>query len=206
MADNQTPEEIFQQIAEMARNAFLENEDDPLVRVEAVYHLWRCWANFELRIVSPEIAAINPVKLHHPAQLDNGDYEFVYTIHDGGNWMSTSKAEDMMTSGMSMCKLYYTIEKMIFLLIERLKSGGISDETEVQVSFGGHELAQRKAFESIINLRQNVVVSNFDPDAWGERFLNLVKNLADKGYGFPPESPRDIYRIKGVSSGGMKRF
>ena len=44
-----------------------------------------------------------------------------------------------------------TIEKMIFLLIERLKSGGISEETEVQVAFGGHELAQRKGFESIIN-------------------------------------------------------
>ena len=93
-----------------------------------------------------------------------------------------------------MCKLYYTIEKMIFLLIERLKEGGIDKDTEVEVAFDGHELAQRKCFDSIINLSYNVVVTNFDPGTWGERYLAATKRLADLGYGYPPESPRDIYR------------
>jgi hypothetical protein len=79
----------------------------------------------------------------------------VYTIQDHGYKLSTSKAEDMFSVGLSMCKLYYTIEKMIFLLMERIKTGGIDDQTEVRVSLGGHELAQRKAFESIINLQSN---------------------------------------------------
>ena len=100
----------------------------------------------------------------------------------------------MYSAGMSMCKLYYTIEKIIFLLVERLKTGGVSTETEVQVAFSGHELAQRKAFEIIINLNHNVVVTNFDPGIWGERYLQTVKRLADKGYGYPLEAPRDSFR------------
>jgi hypothetical protein len=79
-------------------------------------------------------------------------------------------------------------------LVERLKAGGVATDTEVQIAFGGHELAQRKGFESIINLSYNVVVTNFDPGPWGERYLQIVKRLADKGYGYPPESPRDTYR------------
>jgi hypothetical protein len=39
-----------------------------------------------------------------------------------------------------------------------------------------------------------VAMTNFDPGPWGERYLEMVKRLADKGYGYPPESPRDIYR------------
>jgi hypothetical protein len=104
-----------------------------------------------------------------------------------------------------MCKLYYTIEKMIFLLTERLKTGGISVETEVQIAFGGHELAQRKTFESVINLPYNVVVTNFDPGVWGEKYLQTVKRLADKGYGYPPEAPRDSYRQTPSTTLGSKR-
>ncbi len=87
-----------------------------------------------------------------------------------------------------------TIEKMIFLLVERLKSSGIGENTEVQVSFAGHELCQRKAFESIINLSYNIIVTNFDPGVWGEKYLETVKKMAEKGYGYPPEAPRDIFR------------
>ena len=53
---------------------------------------------------------------------------------------------------------------------------------------------QRNGFESIINLQYNVVVTNFDPGAWGDTYLQTVKRLADKGYGYPPEAPRDKYR------------
>ena len=104
-----------------------------------------------------------------------------------------------------MCKLYYTIEKMIFLLVERLKTGGVAAETEVQVAFGGHELAQRKGFESIINLSYNVVVTNFDPGVWGDHYLKMAKRLADKGYGYPSEAPRDTYRQSHAASSMKKR-
>ena len=111
----------------------------------------------------------------------------------------------MYSAGMSMCKLFYTIEKMIYLLIERLKTSGVDAETEVQVAFGGHEIAQRKAFESIINLTYNVVATNFDPGVWGERYLQTVKRLADKGYGYPSEAPRDNFRKSHVTTPKMLR-
>ena len=100
----------------------------------------------------------------------------------------------MFIAGLSMCKLFYTIEKMIFLLVERLKEGGTDKETEVEVAFDGHEVAQRKCFDSVINLNYNVVVTNFDPGLWGERYLATTKRLAELGYGYPPEAPRDVYR------------
>ncbi len=183
----------FMAIDDEQRELFLT--EDPVSLLEKVYQLWGHWADFHLFIVSPTIDIISP-PLIIPAEIipDTDELEFVYTIHDHGYKLSTSKAEDMYSAGMSMCKMYYTIEKMIFLLIERLKSGGVSTETEVQIAFGGYELAQRKAFESIINLNYNVVVTNFDPGVWGERYLQTVKRLADKGYGYPSESPRTSYR------------
>lgn len=172
-----------------------KDDQDLLAQIAAIYQLWWHWANFELIIQSPTFAPISPVIVIPPEPIGPGnELEFVYPIHDYGNKFTTSKGEDMFIAGMSMCKMYYTIEKMIFLLIERLKSGGVSAELEVQVAFAGHELAQRKAFESVINLTYNVVVTNFDPGAWGERYLQTVKRLADKGYGYPPEAPRHNYR------------
>ena len=130
-----------------------------------------------------------------PALITGTDeLEFVYPIYDYGVKLSTSKGKELFSAGLSMFKLYYTIEKMIFILIERLKKYSISKETEVEVAFDGHELAQRKCFDSIINLSYNVVVTNFDPGSWGERYLASTKKLADMGYGYPPEAPRDIYR------------
>lgn len=167
--------------------------NDPASLAEKVYQLWWRWADFHLFIISPTLDVISP-PLIIPAEpiAQTSEFEFVYPIFDHGYKLSTSK--DLYESGLSMCKLYYTIEKMIFILIERLKSGGISPESEVHVSFAGHELAQRKGFESIINLSYNVVITNFDPGSWGERYLQIVKRLADKGYGYPPEAPRDVYR------------
>ncbi|STX52723.1 virulence protein [Legionella busanensis] len=189
-----------QQMEEMRQRIVVDNYDDPVVLIERVYQLWWHWANFDLLIVNPVIEPISPPLIIEPELIGDNEYEFVYTILDWGHRLSTSKAQDMYTAGMSMCKLYFTIEKMIYLLIERLKSGGTNPETEVQVAFSGHEKAQRKAFESIINLNYNVVVTNFDPGAWGERYLKLVKTLNDRGYGYPSESPRQPY-LQHASSG-----
>ncbi len=171
-------------------------DNDPVTIVERVYQLWWHWANFELYVVSPTIVAIDPPVVIEPDHIpESNKREFVYRIDDYGFKLTTSKGQDMYTAGMSMCKLFSTIEKMIYLLIERLKSGGIDEETEVQVAFGGHIIAQRKAFESIINLSYNVVVTNFDPGEWGEKYLQTVKRLADKGYGYPRPAPREPQHI-----------
>lgn len=197
MADsNPSDESIFAQIAEESRNKILlDGEMDPVLLLENVYQLWWRWADFELFIINPSITPITPPLLITPEKIsESDDFEYVYTIYDYGHKMTTSKAEEMYSAGMSMCKMFYTIEKIIFLLVERLKSGGIDTETEVQVAFGGHEIAQRKAFESIINLTYNVVVTNFDPGFWGEGYLQNLKRLASKGHGYPPSAPRDVYR------------
>lgn len=181
-------------------------EEDPITMIEKVYQLWRHWADFHLFIITPSIEVIAPPLLIPPARLtDSDEFEYVYPIQDRGYCLSTSKAEEMYSAGMSMCKMYYTIEKIIFLLVERLKTGGVSSETEVQIAFGGHELAQRKAFEVIINLHYNVVVTNFDPGVWGERYLETVKRMADKGYGYPSEAPRDGFRQSRLSKSMSKR-
>ncbi|OGV40650.1 MAG: virulence factor [Legionellales bacterium RIFCSPHIGHO2_12_FULL_42_9] len=198
--------EDFEKLAEEARRYSVLMESDPVVLIERLYQLWWHWADFSLFIIQPTIEVIVPPIIIPPASLpDSNELEFVYPIHDYGYKLMTSKATDMFIAGMSMCKLYYTIEKMIFLLIERLKSGGVSTEMEVQVAFGGHELPQRKAFESVINLNYNVIVTNFEPGNWGERYLEVVKFLSDRGYGYPPETPRDNYRQSRSSVPGMKR-
>ncbi|WP_419419552.1 virulence factor [Legionella sp. D16C41] len=203
MADNiDVSDPTFeQQMEEMRQQILIDNYDDPIALIERIYQLWWHWADFELFIINPTIDPILPPVIIEPEPIGDGtEYEFVYPIVDRGHRLSTSKAQDMFTAGMSMCKLHFTIEKMIYLLIERLKTGGVSAETEVQVAFGGHEKAQRKAFESIINLNYNVVVTNFDPGVWGERYLKVVKTIADKGYGYPSESPRQPY-LQHASSG-----
>ncbi|MFI4962291.1 MAG: virulence factor [Legionellales bacterium] len=203
---NENPQDPEKSI-DLRKLEMAQDLDDPITLVERVYQIWWHWADFHLYIISPSIKLINPPVVIQPELLPNStEYEFVYAIHDFGSKLSASKSEDMLSAGMSMCKLYFTIEKMIFLLVERLKAGGIATDTEVQVAFGGHQLAQRKSFESIINLNYNVVVTNFDPGLWGERYLQTVKRLADKGYGYPSEAPRDVYKHKHApSSAGVSR-
>ncbi len=198
----------FQETSIDFRKLVMEDDmNNPVTLVERVYQLWWHWADFHLYVISPNIETISPVIIIPPETIPgSNEVEPVYPIHDSGNKLSTSKSEDMFSAGMSMCKLYFTIEKMISIFIERLKSGGISMEDEVQVAFGGHQLAQRKAFESIINLNYNVVVSNFDPGTWGEKYLQTVKRIAEKGYGYPSETPRETYKQSfSSSSAGIKR-
>lgn len=156
---------------------------------------WR-WADFHLYIIDPTFSPKNPPVVIPPEKLQGSDIEaeFVYPIYDFGYKLSTSKGDDANNSGMSMCKLYYTIEKMIAIFIERLKEGGTDTETEVQVAFHGFLLALRKAFESVINLPYNVVVINFNPGEWGDRYLELIKVFSDKNLGYPEVAPRYIYR------------
>jgi len=195
-------EELVQEIEE--QRGLLFDMDDPVALAEQVYQIWWRWADFHLFIISPNIDVISPPIIIPPEPLpQSNEMEFVYPIHDHGYKLSASK--DLYGPGASMCKLYFTIEKMIYLLVERLKSSGTGTDTEVQVSFGGHELAQRKGFESIINLSYNVVITNFDPGVWGERYLQVVKRLVDKGYGYPPESPRDVYRHAHTPASSIKR-
>lgn len=192
----ESKKEGFMQLTEEQRQQlFLETDLDPLIRMERVFQLWWSWADFQISVTKPKLSRISPPELIKPAPLVDGTgEEFVYTIHDHGDMLAASKAEDMMECSQSMCKLHYTIEKMVFILTERLKSSGITGETEVHVMFGGHQNAQRKGFESIINLPLNIIVTNFDPGVWGERYLQLVERLAKMGYGYPSEAPRDFYR------------
>src|SRR3990167_8203383 len=164
--------------------------------IAGIYQIWGNWAYFELTILIPHLSENIPVKIIQPELIPNtADHEFVYPIFDYGNRLSASKGSEMYSVGMSMCKFYYTIEKMIAILIEKIVAGGITDtDMECQVAFDGHQLGQRKAFESIINLNYNVVVSNFDPGEWGEKYLASIKLLAEKDYGYPPEAPRDVYK------------
>jgi hypothetical protein len=168
--------------------------------------LWSNWAYFEIKVVKPIFTGITPPRMLMPEKCSGtDDIEFVYPICDFGHTLSTSKASDMFSVGMSMCKLNYTIEKMIFILVERLKEGGLDNNTEVQVMFEGHLLSKRKAFESIINLSQNVLVTNFDPGAWGEQYLENVKRMADKGFGYPQEAPRTHYKFAKSQSAHSKK-
>ena len=198
--------EEVKETAEKTRRDMMEDIfKDPNVLLVHVLHISQNWADFHITVVSPFIEPIHPPIIHQPEKLEETEeVEHVYAIHDYGYKLSASKSEDMFSSGLSMAKLHNTIEKMIYLLVERLKTGGVGDETEVQVAFFGHESAKRKAFESIINLTLNVVVTNFDPGEWGESYLERIKIMADKGYGYPKESPRDTFRHspgKGGSQG-----
>lgn len=184
--NTQSPEET---LPDDVASLLIKPDAIPLAHV--IYQLWQRWANFELMIVSPVLPSFNPPHIIPPEPLPNHEgTEFVYPIHDYGNKFKTSKQEELLSAGFSMCKLHYTIEKIIALLVKRLKEGGIDEEDEVQIAFSGHESSQRKGFESVINLKNNIVVINFEPGEWGERYLEIVKGP----YGTPPEAPRDIYR------------
>lgn len=189
-------DETLIQTLEAQRQALMQGDDfDFLSQIEIVALLWWQCADFHLYVTHPALERFSPPKIILPENIANSNQlEYVYSITDYGDQLSTSKGEDFYTAGFSMCKLYFTIEKMIAVLVQRLKDESIGEEAEVQVAFGGHELAQRKAFESIINLKYNVVVTNFDPGPWGEKYLQNVKRISDKGYGYPTETPRDTYR------------
>ena len=193
--------DAYKQLMHEKRELMLS--DDPISLITKVYQLWWHWADIQLFIVSPTMASISPPHLILPQALEGSmEFEFVYPIHDYGYMLASSKAIDMYNAGMSMCRLHYTIEKMVVILMERLQASGIGGDdlsSEVQVALNGHELAKRKAFEVIMNLKHNVVITNFNPVEWGDRFLETVKRMA-KDYGYLSEAPRDTYRSSHASS------
>ncbi len=197
--------EELQRIMAAGRAAIAQPlNDDPMARIEAIQLLWRNWADFEIHMITPVFAINSPPVIHQPQALQGSTkVEHVFPIVDYGYKMATSKGEEMYTAGMSMCKLFFTIEKMIAILIQKLKDEGKESDGPVEIAFDGHEIAQRKGFESVINYAGNLVVTNFDPGAWGERYLEIVKRMADEGYGYPEETPREKWRQHG-SSPGMK--
>lgn len=167
---------------------------DPANLIRLTYQLYSGCADFHLYINTPRIEPITPPIIITPEQISETNYEHVYDIQDHGYRFSTSRAKDFPAGGNSMCKLFFTIEKMIGLLIERLKTGGITQDDEVQVGIQGYIKALRKAFESIINLPYNVVIVNFEPEEWGDKYLKIIEKMAEKGYGYPSETPRDLYK------------
>jgi hypothetical protein len=179
------------QEAEGAVNNFDTMDEEDLL--DYLYYIWMIWGDFQLYIIEPLVEPIFPPVVIPPKKLEDGTIEYVFNIHDEGFRLSTSRGQEGIALGNSMLKFYNTIEKMVAVLVERLKTGGIDDETEVRVAFYGHELGQRKAFESILNLQENVVVTNFDAGDWGERFMNTVLTLVERGYGAPHTSPRKKY-------------
>lgn len=204
VAEEEPKDPLNAEQATMPKDIALSVNPDVVPLADAIYQLWQHWADFEIKILSPSLPILNPHVIHLPELIPNStDYEFVYPIHDHGDRLLTSKQNELFSSGKSMCKLYYTIEKMIAILVQRLEHEHVGTDQEIQVAFDGHELPQRKGFEVIINLKQNLVVTNFIPGAWGEYYLRAVKNLSDRGYGYPTQSPRDIYK-RSRSSVGIK--
>ena len=190
---NQEVDELRQEVQNIEAASNTLNNMDEYEVLDYVYYLWMIWADFQLYIIDPLIEPISPPIVIPPSQLENGEYENVFSIHDEGFRLSCSRGYEGIALGASMLKFYNTIDKIVALLIDRMDTSGIDHETEVQVAFYGHELGQRKAFESIVNLEQNVIVTNFDQGEWGDRFMNTVLTLVDKGYGVPKSSPRKEY-------------
>lgn len=170
--------------------------------LDYIYYLWMIWADFQLYIIEPVIEIIEPPITIPPETLESGELENVFNIKDEGFRLITSRGNEGLALGHSLRKFYNTIEKMIALLVGRLHTGGTTHEKEVRVAFYGHELGQRKAFESILNLEFNVVVTNFDAGEWADRLMNTVLTLADRGFGLPPAAPRRNYAGPNNSVGG----
>lgn len=167
---------------------------------------WR-WASFALEVPQLVLPPGTPPVIIQSEQLTADAFEFVYPIRlsrsqSGGLLLETSKGSDMFHIGMSMCRLYMTIEKMFSHVIESLEAQNIAPEEEVQVILHGDERAKRKGFEVLINCSRNLI-SDFDPGAWGSMYLQLVKTHAAMGKGYPPESPRDTFRqVYGAAPSG----
>jgi len=184
---------------------------DEAMLMNALYYLWILWADFTVYINQPTfVKSAEPKFIMPTVDEKSGAVEPVYRIVDWGDRFTTSRGDDIGKGQRSTGKLFTTIEKMIGLMLDRIKGHddwlGVETEEEgdeeggttgtgtagpeARIAFAGHELCQRKAFESVINLKENVVVTNFDPGEWGQRHLKNIKVLAEMGYGLPPQSPR----------------
>lgn len=194
MADEKSQseaDELKSEIENIKNNIAAHNLETPLDPSDVLYYLWMTWADFHLSVTWPMIEPIHPPIVHEPKLHEDGSPELVYPIMDVGYRLSTSRAAEGLDHGYCLQKYYNTIDKMILLLLQRLKTGGHTPEEEVRVAFAGFELGQRKAFESILNLEnENIIVVNYDPGEWGERYMKNILTLVEHGYGLPKSSPR----------------
>lgn len=166
--------------------------------IQSLEYLKQSLAYIEIRVPEELLAFSEIPQIHQPQALieDPNHLEFVYPILDYGNCLASSKAMDNLFSGQSMLKMYYTIDKMISILhakIQAKEEERGSSFPEVSIELLGYELCLRKAFEVIINLPENWTV-DYEPGDWGNRYLDILQKLAEKGYSYPPPAPRDYYR------------
>lgn len=204
-------EELAHEIEQIYANVSSSVIMDDATLMDSLYYLWILWADFTVFIDAPRIPKSHtPTYIYPDVDPKTKEVEEVYRIVDWGDRFTTSRGEDIGATSRSMAKTFNTIEKVIGLMLARIKEhmdfgitasddeeGGTTTTSggpEARIAFAGHELCQRKAFESVINLKENVVVTNFDPGDWGQRHLDNIKRLADKGYGLPSQAPRTTWK------------
>ena len=194
-------------------NSSQEAKWNELALKKGIEYLKQSYAYLEIRIddarfsLNQEPIIINPAPLADEPNV----LEFVYTIYDYGDRLMTSKHSDEQIEDLSMIKMYYTIEKMISVMYEKLEKAGTEggqDDSERELLFflDGHILCMRKAFEVIINLPQNWVVMNFDPGDWGNHYLATLQRLRDMNFDYPPPAPRYSYKHKQGKPFGKSKF
>jgi hypothetical protein len=168
---------------------------------DALYLLSVYWIDFHLELAWPEIPEkVPPVVIEPERDSVSGVVENVYRIVDHGNRFSTSRGEDVVRGLSTTGKFLDTVDKMVALAIERSfeREGGEGDEgeggegagehapyLEIHIRFEGHELAKRKAFETLAAREENVYVLNYDPEKWGELRLKMIETMTKQGYGVP---------------------
>ena len=180
-----------------------EHQEDNMVSepLEGMYYLKQSLAYLEIKIEDSFFQLTEIPVVYKPESLVDASeqLEFVYPIYDYGDRLLASKGSEDLFAGQSMIKMFYTIEKMISILYQKIKDKEEeSGETrsEIKIYLDGFELCLRKAFEVIINLPENWIVMNYDPGEWGNRYLEILQKLFDKGYAYPPPAPRDYYRYR----------
>jgi hypothetical protein len=170
-------------------------------------YLWMIYANFQVMMVSPFVETIDPPVVINPAyDKETKLYENVYVILDHGYAFSTSRGEESAMGTTAMGKLFNTIQKIIRLIIQRLKEqaggdGAFNPEDEIKLALFGHELGKRKAFALAMDLEVNINIVNFDPRVWGERFIANLKNMIASGKGYPPDLKHVSERV--APEGGL---
>jgi hypothetical protein len=173
--------------------ASILGDNTPKENSANILNIVRSWGEFVMVMIYPALPAFEKPKLLLPEDLGDGEFEFVYPIYDRGTSLATSKAQDVFCND-GLCKVNFTIEKMIDIFYQRIKQQNIDEGRSLEMLFYGLPELQRKAFESLINLEFNVVVNNFEPGEWGDNYIDMVRKMEEQGYGYPSKSPRKNYR------------
>ncbi len=160
---------------------------DDITMMNAIYYIWAQWIDFHIYILTPLIDPQFPPKIIEPGvDKKTQKPEHVFPIFDYGNRLSASVGKDLPSGTRSTGKMLNTVKKMIEILLEKVKQSlgtqQLEPETEIQLAFDGHELSQRMAFKDCIMRPEHLVITNFEPGAWGELQLRTMEELARKGY------------------------